>query len=75
MNVPGPFFPFSKWPGNEATNREGYIQTNHIHVAHMYRVHVHAHVWGTCTCKSYKSFSRGLRSGEAASRPWEMTYN
>ena len=36
---------------------------------------ISSHLYNVYTCKSYKSFSRSLRSGEAASRPWEMTYN
>ena len=40
---------------------------------YMYNMGTIAHMYSTC--KSYKSFPRGLRSGEAAGRPWEMTYN
>ena len=49
---------------------------------HLSARYCHVHIWsllsGTCidyTCKICKPFSRGLRSGEVESRPWEMTYN
>ena len=58
-----------------------YLCVVYVHVCHFTSHTIYVHVphntipQALHIRKSCKSFSRSLRSDEAASRPWEMTYN